>query len=217
MTTFTRCLSKVLTVQHAFMFRHDLGPVPDAPVQIENLQIRTYFVPCTLAQYERWVNEGVDISSLPQTRPYDEQTADGTIVFWTTLGTVRVGCTAVSTRCRETVYAKVLPKLHAELTPGTVFEGLNETSPQFRRKGVFAWQQAYQLRFLKGCGFRQRFSLEPAEQEGPRRVQQRNGAVMIGEVCLVEFPAVFRSSLRVSRWVANRRLVRALCDLSHSG
>lgn len=215
MTSPARFLAKFIRIQHAFMFRHDLGPVPDAAVQIADLQIRTFFVPCELAQYESWVNEGVDIPSLPQAKPYDGQTDEGTIVFWTTLGQIRVGCTAVSTQSHGTVYAKVLPKLHAAESSGTVVEGLNETSPQFRRKGVFAWQQAHQLRFLTSHGFQQRFSLEPAEQEGPRRVQERNGAVLIGEVCLVEFPAFVRSAWRFSRWTANLHLVRALRGLSH--
>ncbi len=211
MTTLSRFLSKFIRVHHAFMLRHDLGPVPDVPVQLEGLMVSVYFVPCTLAQYETWVRACVEIPSLPQTVPYRGQRDLGTIVFWTTLGHTRVSCTAVSTQVDDSVYAVLLPRLLGVIpTSGTVFEGITETALQFRRKGVYAWQQTFQLRFLRDYGFHHRFSLEMEDQEGPRRVQERNGAVLVGELCLILFPAFTRSSLRLSAWLSSPRLVRAL-------
>ncbi len=198
-------VQRVVRVERSFMYRHDLGPVPDAPAQLDDLDIRVYFLSCGLAQYELWVNAGVDIPSQIEASPYSGQHEAGTIVFWTTRHGIRVGSTAVATRIEGTVYAAALSRLLRETPPpGTAYEGLNETTPQFRRKGVFAWQQMFQLRFLREHGFSARFSLEPSEQEGPRRVQDRNGAVMIGELVHFEFPAFVRSRFRQSLWLRTR-------------
>lgn len=212
---FRTVIGKLLTTSHGYMYRHDLGPVPDCEVQLDRIETNTYFVPCKLGDYERWVNEAVDIPSLPQVSAYSGQTEAGTIVFWTTREGVRVGSTAVSTVMDGTVYACTLPKLLGGPPPkGSVFEGLNETAPEFRRKGVYAWQQMLQLRLLREHGFTHRYSLEPGEQEGPRRVQERNGSVLLGQVAHLQFPRFVRSRLRVSLWTSNRHLAQVLRRLA---
>jgi hypothetical protein len=173
-------------------------------------------MPCRLAQYDRWVSEGVDITSLSQTKPYSGQTGPGTIVFWTTREQMPVASTAVSTRWCETVYAKVLPRLHIQESSVTVFEGFIHTAPQFRREGVAARQQAFLRRVLGEHGFRQMFVYVVSDNVASRRLQESAGAIIVAEGCLVEFPVFARSSLRLSRWVTHRLVVRTLRHLSSS-
>jgi len=210
-----RILSHLVRLQHAVMYRHVLDSVSDAAAQVGGLEVRAYFVPCKLAQYDRWVDEGIDITSLPQAEPYDGQTGNGTIVFWTTLNRKRVACTAVSAQWIETVYAKVLPALSETPPAETVFEGLIYTSPPFRRKGVAALQQSFARRVLAEHGYREMLVYVAAENEASRRLQESAGAVVAAEGCLVEFPTFVRSSLRVCLWVANRHLAQALRRLTH--
>jgi hypothetical protein len=177
---FTTFRDLLFSYQRLYLYRYRLdtsADIPDVSCKVDNLVIKPIFVPISLQEYELLGNEGFDFFKHPEAREYKEGLGDGTIVFCAFTDNELVFRTCL-TLYRDGVYRYIYP---AYLDKGaTVYSGFSETKKEYRLKGVYkyVWTEIY--RYLrKKKGVEEVILLEPADQVGPRKVQDRFGAKVL--------------------------------------
>jgi hypothetical protein len=151
--------------------------IPIPKCKLSDLEVKHIFAPITLQEYEYLGTQKYDFTRHPEAKEYDDRDKKGTIIFYTFKNGELVNRTGM-TLYRNGVYNYICPFV---LDDGrTVYAGFSETTKKYRFMGVYSYVHSYIYRYLKEKGFSKVILLESEEQSGPRKVQERLGAISVG-------------------------------------
>lgn len=163
---------------YLYAFSLEQNEVPSIQPRLEGITMESVFLPISILDYELLGEQGTDFRTLSQARPVEKNSGRGTIVFMGVKDEEIVYRSCIST-FRNAVYEDIYPKrLDDEFT---VYQGFNETKPSYRRKGLYSWAQSQMFSTMKGLGYKTIVMLEPEDQVGPRKVQDRIGSKQLCE------------------------------------
>ena len=183
----TKAKKAIFSFERFDIYKYDLTLVSESPLEkckLDGLLVKPFFIPITLQEYEHLGTRRFDFSKHAKATEYGESSGKGTIVFCTFKDGDLVNRTGM-TLYRNGVYEYVYP---AESENGsTVYAGFSETTKKFRRMCVYSYVHSYIYRYLRNKGFSKVILLESEEQAGPRKVQERLGAKIIGQSYIIRF------------------------------
>lgn len=169
----------LVSIDKYFLYEKDLTDGTDiGPIEfpIDNIEMIILFMPISIEEYEHLGEKGIDFRKHPQASAYRPGMGDGTIVFLGVRNDEIIYRSCISNYFNA-VYAQICP---AALDNGTIcYQGFNWTSPRYRKKGLYTWGQKIMFDFMKSLGYRKILMLEPEDQIGPRKVQDRLGSKML--------------------------------------
>ena len=163
-----------------FLYVFDLQRAPELPAmkpKVDAITMTSVFLPISIEEYERLGETGYDFRKHPDARefvPGDK----GTMVFLGIHEDRIIYRSCLSTYCNG-VYSYIYPA-HMQ-KEGTLYQGFNETAVEFRNKGLYSWAQGEMFRHFHDLGFSAVVMLEPEDQVGPRKVQDRLGSKQLCE------------------------------------
>jgi len=177
---FNKIKRLVFSIDRYYLYKYDLKQNQNISIikpKIDKVEMVRLFLPITIDEYERLSESGYDFRQHPLSSEYISG-QKGTFVFYGILNKVIIYRSCLSTYCNG-VYEYIYP---AQLrTNGSVYQGFNETSIDCRNKGLYSWAQCEMFQFAQQLGFKEIIMLEPEDQLGPRKVQDRLGSKLIYE------------------------------------
>jgi len=146
--------------------------------RVEDVTMDIVFLPMSIEEYEVLGEKGFDFRNHPDKMVYSPGTGKETIVFLGIRGSEIIYRSCIST-FRNAVYQHIYPQQLDSKT--TCYQGFNWTHPAYRKRGLYTWAQTVMFNFMKDQGYHRIVMLEPEEQIGPRKVQDRLGSKMLCE------------------------------------
>lgn len=164
-----------------FLYKKDLDDGQEINLikpKLDGVTMESIFFPISIEEYETMGEKGIDFRKFPNSKPFRFGAGRGTIVFLGIKDGLMIYRSCISTY-RNAVYEYIYPEMLHNST--TCYQGFNWTHPDFRKKGLYTWAQTVMFDYMKNHGFNRIVMLEPEDQIGPRKVQDRLGSKMICE------------------------------------
>lgn len=169
----------LVAIDKYFLYEKDLTDGKDIPsieLPIDNIEMKILFLQISIEEYEYLGEKGIDFRKHAKARTFKPGMGDGTIVFLGVKDDEIIYRSCIS-NYRNAVYAQIYPATLDCAT--TCYQGFNWTNPRYRKKGLYTWAQKFMFDFMKNLGYTKILMLEPEDQVGPRKVQDRLGSKML--------------------------------------
>ena len=195
--SFSKFHRLLLSKEKYYMYSYDLVNKPSIPninPKIDNILMNVYFSDMSMEEFESLLETGYDFLKDKRVR-YFSDNDKGIIIFYGMVNE-KVAYQACVANHRTGVYQYACPKDYDSRK--VAYQGLNFTSHEFRRKGLYTWGQCEMLRFFKDQGYEEMVMLEAQRLDGMRRIQDRIGAKILYESYVLR--ALFFFSFRWNKY-----------------
>lgn len=178
---FSKARRSLISLEKYYLYEkrlHEEKEIPCIQPRVEGVIMETIFIPISIEEYEALGERGFDFRKHPEARPYRSNEGKGTILFLGVKSNNIIYRSCIS-NYRNGIYFYIYQD-YADSTT-ICYQGFNWTHPNFRKLGLYTWAQTEMFTFMKNQGYEKIVMLEPDDQVGPRKIQDRLGSTMICE------------------------------------
>jgi hypothetical protein len=164
-----------------YLYEKDLIAVNNLQIihpHVDGVTMDIIFLPISIEEYELLGEKRFDFRKHPKVTKFGPSVGDGTIIFLGVIGEDIIYRSCIS-NYRNGVYRQIYPEKFD--SKSTCYQGYNWTSPIYRKKGLYSWAQTVMFNFMRANSYHKIIMLEPEDQIGPRKVQERLGSEMLCE------------------------------------
>lgn len=187
-------LSLLFVYGKQYIYEYDLqtcGNIPDVSCQVNNMTIKSAFIPITLSEYDELAKQGADLLSHPDARNYEERLVKGVIVFYAFTGDEFLFQTAMTTS-RDGLPSAYLRHYPPSMPEGhTACIGFSETVMKYRGKGISSYVYAEVFRYLRHKGISRALVLVNEDALAAHRVHEKLRAKVLCKVFLLRLLSRF--------------------------
>lgn len=170
----------LFSIDKYYFYRYELENRTDIPIikpKIENITTCTIFIKISMEEFEALVESGYDFRKHPMATEFIDD-ENGIVVLCGIVGE-KLAYQACAATYRTGVYCYVCsPEYDFKKV---AYQGLNVTTYEFRRKGLYTWGQCEMFRFFRDHGFKEMVMLEAERLQDMCRIQDRLGSEVLFE------------------------------------
>lgn len=149
--------------------------------KVDNIRMLIFLSKISMEEFEVLVETGYDFRHDPSVSEYID--GERGIIIFCGLVNEKLAYQACASNYRTGVYQHICPPEY-DLRK-IAYQGLNVTTNEFRRKGLYTWGQCEMLRFFKDHGYDEMMMLEANRLEDMRRIHDRIGSeILYRSYCL---------------------------------
>jgi len=168
------------SIDKFYLYKYNLvnsTDIPNIQPKVENISICAFFSRMPMEEFEALIETGYDFRKHPSISEY-KNGESGIVIFCGLVGD-KLAYQACAATYRTGVYRFVCSSEYD--LKKVAYQGLNVTTHEFRRKGLYTWGQCEMLKFFRDHGFQEMVMLEAERLEDMRRIQDRIGAEVLYE------------------------------------
>lgn len=169
----------IFTIDKYYLYEKKLlDKVEICSSRVKNVKMEIIFLPIPIEVYEMLGEMGYDFRKHPEKDEPKAGNTNGTFIFLGIKDNIIIFRSCIS-NFRNGVYLDLYPEKND--SEKTCYQGFNWTHPKFRKMGLYTWAQTFMFNYMKNIGFESIVMLEPEDQIGPRKVQDRLGSQFLCE------------------------------------